>query len=176
MDNTTAQVAKQPASTRSLASGLAALRVFFGVIYLSNALAKLIGQSTFDWGFFSFNLINRGAARGLLGGAADRSFEPLRTIYQDLVLANWGFFQWFLTFTELAIAVSLLFGIACRLGAVVALLLIGPIWLTMWDAGLYLWLYPLDLVPLLILAIVPTGRSFGVDGKLAARVSSRWPF
>jgi hypothetical protein len=62
------------------------------------------------------------------------------------------------------------------LGAVVALLLIGPIWLTMWDAGLYLWQYPLDLVPLLILAIVPTGRSFEVDGKLAARVSSRWPF
>jgi len=165
------------ASPRVLAGGLAALRIFFGAIWASNGLAKLFECSGLDWGFISFTLIDRPGARLILEDASGgTSIEPLREAYQDLVLANWEFFQWFLTITELAIAVSLLFGVASRLGATIGLLLIGPIWIMLLDRGHYLWEYPLDVVPLLILAVVPAGRAFGLDGTLAARFRGRWPF
>lgn len=176
MHETTQSAGTLTAPHRSLAGGFAALRILFGLVYLSNALAKLVGTANYDLGFYSFNLINRDAARSILNGASSGTFEPLRTIYQDFVLANWGFFQWFLTVTELAIAVLLLLGIASRLAALVALGLIGPIWVMLWDAGQYLWQYPVELVPLAILAIVPAGRAVGLDGKLAARFKGRWPF
>ncbi len=176
MQETTQSAGPLSAPHRSLAGGFAALRILFGLVYLSNALAKLVGTANYDLGFFSFNLINRDIARSILDGASRETFEPLKSIYQDFVLDNWAFFQWFLTLTEFAIAVLLLLGIASRLAAVVALGLIGPIWVMLWDSGLYLWQYPVELIPLAILAIVPAGRAVGLDGKLAARFKGRWPF
>ncbi|HEU0087392.1 MAG TPA: hypothetical protein VFQ77_07055 [Pseudonocardiaceae bacterium] len=177
MRRTAEQVAKLGASPRSLARGFAALRILFGVIWLSNAVAKIVGVGAVDWGPFSFTLINRSGARGILVDAVDKTrIAPLRTLYTDLVLANWELFQWLLTGAELAIGLGLLFGVASRLAALGGLLLITPIWLMLWDNRLYLWEYPLDLVPLLLLAIVPAGRVWGLDGKLAARFSGRWPF
>ena len=58
----------------------------------------------------------------------------------------------------------------------VGLLLIGPIWIILIHTNLYLWEYPADLFPLLVLAIVPAGRTFGLDRTLAARLHGRWPF
>ncbi len=177
MQDTTEQAGRLAAPPRSLARGFAALRILFGLVWLSTALSKIFGVNNVDWGVFSFTLIDRSAARGILTGAVAKTWiAPLRTIYTDLVLANWGFFQWFLTFAELAIGLGLLFGIASRLAAVGGLLLIGPIWLMLWDTSLYLWEYPLELFPLLLLAIVPAGRSLGLDGKLAALFRGRWPF
>lgn len=170
------QAARQTVSPRVLAGGLAALRILFGGVWLSNGLAKVIGQSTYDWGFLSFNLIDRSVARAILHDASARAGQPLHWIYQDVVLPNWGFFQWFLTVAELAAGAALLFGIASRLGALIGLLLIGPIWIMLLDRGQYLWEYPLDLVPLLVLAIVPAGRTLGLDRTLAARFHGRWPF
>jgi thiosulfate dehydrogenase (quinone) large subunit len=71
----------------------------------------------------------------------------------------------------------LIFGVATRLAAVGGLLLLAPIWVMLWHTGGYLWEYPAeDLVPLLLLAIVPAGRVLGFDRQLAARYHSRWPF
>jgi hypothetical protein len=42
--------------------------------------------------------------------------------------------------------------------------------------GSYLWTYPVELLPLLILAIAPSGRALGLDRRLADRFGSRWPF
>ena len=92
------------------------------------------------------------------------------------MVGNWGFFGIFQTVIELAIAIGLLFGIATRLAAVGGLLVLTPIWLMLWHTNLYLWEYPLDLFPLLLLAIVPAGRVVGADRSLAARFRGRWPF
>jgi len=176
MQDTTEQAGRLVAPPPSLARGFAALRIFFGLIFLSTALSKIFEVNRLDWGVFSFTLINRSASRGILSNAvASTGIGPLRTIF-DWVLANWGFFQWFLTLAELAIGLGLLVGIAARLAAVGGLLLLAPIWLMLWDTSLYLWEYPLDLVPLALLAIVPAGRSLGLDGRLAARFRGRWPF
>jgi len=97
-------------------------------------------------------------------------------VYRDLVLANWGFFQWLLTTAELVVAVSLVVGIASRLGPLLALALIFPLWIMVIDNGRYLSEWPLDIVPLAILAVVPAGRVWGQDHKLVARFGDRWPF
>ncbi|HEV8561124.1 MAG TPA: hypothetical protein VGR06_32770 [Actinophytocola sp.] len=163
---------------RMFGGGFAALRVLFGLIWLTNGLAKVFlnQNNNLDWGFISFNLVNQPAARGILDGASRNTWQPLRWIYHDFVLGNWGFFAWFLTFAEIAAGLLLLLGIAARLGATVGLLLIGPIWIMLLPTNLYLWEYLNELFPLLLLAIVPAGRVFGQDRKLAARFGGRWPF
>jgi uncharacterized membrane protein YphA (DoxX/SURF4 family) len=108
--------------------------------------------------------------------ASKRQIVPLGAFYRDVVIPNWGFFGIFLTLAELAVAIGLLFGIATRLAAVGGLLLLTPIWVMLWHTDLYLWEYPLDLFPLLLLAIVPAGRVFGADRSLAPRFRGRWPF
>ncbi|MEC3980492.1 hypothetical protein [Amycolatopsis sp. H20-H5] len=164
-------------SPRMVNAGFAALRIGFGVNWLSNAIAKLIGKTTFGGGWFSFNLVDRDVAHGILQQAAGSTpISPLRGFYTDVVLANWGFFQWFLTFTELAIGIGLLFGIASRLASVGGLLLLTPIWIMLLGTNQYFWTYPLDVLPLVLLAIIPTGRVAGFDRALATRFKARWPF
>jgi uncharacterized membrane protein YphA (DoxX/SURF4 family) len=162
-----------------IAKGLAAFRIFVGLVWLGNALAKVVNQGSYDLGVVSFSLINRDTARGLLEsytGPESNAIAPLKSIYTDLVLANWGFFQWLLTAAELVVGVSLVVGIASRLGPLLALALIFPLWVMVIDNNRYLFEYPLDIVPLAILAAVPAGRVWGQDGKLAARFGDRWPF
>jgi uncharacterized membrane protein YphA (DoxX/SURF4 family) len=162
-----------------IAKGLAAFRIFVGLVWLGNALAKVVNQGSYDLGVVSFSLISRDTARGLLEsytGPESNAIAPLKSLYSDLVLGNWGLFQWLLTAAELVVGVSLVVGIASRLGPLVALALIFPLWVMVIDNGRYLFEWPLDIVPLAILAAVPAGRVWGQDGKLAARFGDRWPF
>ncbi len=178
VDGVTEQTGRGIGSARMLAGGLAVLRIVSGLVWLSNGLAKVFlnQNSNVDLGFIKFNLINRPVARGLLEKASDDTWQPLRWIYRDLVLANWDFFQWFLTVAELTAGLLLLLGIASRLGATIALLLIAPVWIMGWPDNHFLWEYPNELLPLAILAVVPSGRVFGQDRKLAPRFRGRWPF
>jgi uncharacterized membrane protein YphA (DoxX/SURF4 family) len=162
-----------------IAKGLAAFRIFVGLVWLGNALAKVVNQGSYDLGVVSFSLISRDTARGLLEsytGPESHAIAPLKTVYSDLVLANWGFFQWLLTAAELVVGVSLVVGIASRLGPLLALALIFPLWVMVIDNNRYLFEWPLDIVPLAILAAVPAGRVWGQDRRLAARFGDRWPF
>jgi thiosulfate dehydrogenase (quinone) large subunit len=165
------------ADPRLLAGGFAALRIFTGLVWLSNGLAKAFNVGSFDWGFISFNLITAGAARSIASDASSKSqIVPLGEFYRDVVLPNWGFFGLFLTGAELAVGLGLLFGVLTRLAALGGLLLIGPIWLMLLHTGGYLWEYPAeDLFPLVLLAIVPAGRVAGLDRRLAPRLGNRWP-
>ena len=163
---------------RLMARAFTALRIFTGLVWISNALAKIFDVGNYDWGFFSFNLITLGAARGIATDASAKTYiAPLGALYRDVVLPHWGFFGAFLTAAEFAIGLGLLFGVATRLAAVGGLLLLTPIWVMLWDRGQYLWTYPAeDLFPLLLLAIVPAGRVLGFDKRLATRFHGRWPF
>ena len=127
----------------------------------------------------SFGLLNLDTARFIANDASSKTIiAPLGAFYQNVVLPNWGFFGVFLTIAELAAGLALLFGVVTRAAALGTLLLITPIWLLYLFSDLtqYLWTYPVDLVPLALLAIVPAGRTWGLDGRLAARFGDRWPF
>ncbi len=162
---------------RVLLRGLAALRIFTGVVFVSNGLAKVFDAGSADVGVFSFTLITRGVARGIATDASGRTgIAPLGGFYRDVVLPHWGLFGVLLTVGELAIGIGLIFGIASRLAALGGLLFVAPIWIMLWHTNLYLWEYPLDLVPLLVFALVPAGRVAGFDRALAARLRTGWPF
>ncbi|HEY4004901.1 MAG TPA: hypothetical protein VGM60_06895 [Pseudonocardia sp.] len=163
--------------TQAMLRGFAAIRIFFGLDWLSNALAKLIDKMNYDGGFITFSLVNRGVANGILHqGVMSTKIAPLRWFYGEVVLPHFGFFGWLLTVAELAIAIGLLFGIFSRLAATGGLLLLAPIWLMLFTTDQYLWTYPLDVLPLVLLAVVPTGRYLGLDSRISARLGRhRWP-
>lgn len=164
--------------TRTLWRAVAAARIFYGLDWLSNAVAKLTGVKDYNLGFTTFNLVDRGVANGILRqGVESTKIPPLQWFYGSVVLPNFEFFQWFLTATEFAIAIGLLFGIASRLAAVGGLLLLTPIWLMLFTTNQYFWTYPLDVVPLVWLAVVPVGRFWGLDARIGAKLGrTNWPF
>ncbi|WP_300018874.1 hypothetical protein [Pseudonocardia sp.] len=177
MAHSTDPAPRTGSTDRALGRGMAALRILFGLIYLSNAFAKLIDVADYRIGPIGFNLIARDATRAILENAAqDTWIAPLGAFYQAVVLPNFGFFEPFLIVAEFAIGLGLLFGVASRAAALGGLALIGPIWLMLLDDGLYLWAYPVELAPLVILALVPAGRVWGLDGRPAGRFGGRWPF
>lgn len=163
---------------RPMARAFAGLRIFVGLVFLSNAYAKATGVADYDWGFIRFNLITSEAARFIADGAARATdIGPLAAFYQGTVLPNWDTFGPFLIVAELAIGLGLLFGVATRLAALGGLLLLVPIWLMILPTGRYLWEYPAeDILPLTLLALIPAGRVAGLDRLLAPRLGGRWPF
>ena len=176
--STTGPAVAAPGSHGLMAGAFTALRIFTGLVWFSNGLAKVFEKGNYDWGFISFNLVTRGSAQFIANDASKKTYiAPLGWFYQQVVLPNWGFFSVFLTVAELAVGLGLIFGVATRLAAVGGLMLIGPIWLMLLHTGGYLWEYPAeDLFPLLLLAIVPAGRVGGFDRMLAPRFGHRWPF
>ncbi len=168
-----------PASHHSLAHAFAALRIFFGLIWLSNGLAKLFNVGVFDLGFATAGLLWLPQAQSIADSSSSGTFlAPLGAFFQNVVLPNYGAFGVFLTIAEIMAGLALLFGALTRAAALGTLALIGPIWLMYLfsDATQYFWTYPVDLVPLALLAIYPSGRTWGLDGRLAARFGDRWPF
>lgn len=158
---------------------LAALRIFFGLILFANGVAKLFSFTDISIGPYQANLIDRGLARAILENEAARTELPLvDTIANDLLLANWGFFQWAITAMELGVGALLIVGLATR-GA--ALLGLGQqLFLAALYASSNRWAFeqPHEYVPLAILALVPAGRVWGLDARIIARRPDlrRWPF
>jgi uncharacterized membrane protein YphA (DoxX/SURF4 family) len=167
-----------PVDARLLARGLAVVRILLGLTFFSNGLAKLFGFREVVFGPVVANLINRPDARFILdvevNKNAQRLLPPIRWIANDLVLPNFGFFGWALTVVELVAGLLLILGLLPRIGALLAL---GPVVFLFF---VYLsndrWLPErfVELVPLLVLAVVPSGYAWGLDGRLGRR-PKRWP-
>lgn len=179
--NTGAQVgpATSGPDALRLGQGLAVLRIFFGLILFANGVSKLFNFTDISILGYKANLIDRGTARAILENEAARTEFPLiGTIANDLMLPNWGFFEWAITFMELGVGALLIVGLATR-GA--ALLGLGQ---QLFLAGLYYsssrWAFeqPHEYVPLLILALIPAGRVWGLDARVIVQRPHlrRWPF
>jgi uncharacterized membrane protein YphA (DoxX/SURF4 family) len=176
---TTTAVDGPPLNTELLAKGLAALRIFFGVILFANGIAKLFGINKFSFGPYSANLIDRGVTKGIIENEGARTELPLfGRIANDVILPNWGFFQWVITAMEIGLGALLIIGLASRAAA------LADLGQQLFIAGLYFtsnrWMFeqPHEYVPLVILAIVPSGRVWGLDRKVLAKRQEflRWPF
>jgi len=167
-----------PVDARLLARGLAAVRIVLGFTFLSNGLAKLFGFHEVAFGPVVGNLINRSDARFILDVEVNKNARHLlpliKRITNDVVLPHFGLFGWALTVVELTAGLLLVLGLLPRLGALIAL---GPIVFLFF---VYLsndrWLpeQVIELVPLLVLAAVPSGYAWGLDGRLGRR-PARWP-
>ena len=168
-------------SAVSLARGLALLRGFLGLVFLLNGLAKLFEVHAVTIGPYVANLIDRSDTRFILNIEANKNAQhPLpgiRPLVNDVFLSHFGFWQWVFTAAELGIGLLLVLGLASRLGALLGLLQTGFL------AALYVsndrWVFeqPLEVVPLLLLVWLPSGRVWGLDGTPAVRgrLRGRWP-
>lgn len=170
--------------SRGLGRGLAALRIFFGLILFANGLAKLLDFRSIELGPYKAFLIDRPEARSILdfetnkrGGGTD---VPLvESIVNDVILPNWDIFQWVVTALEIGAGAALILGIATRAAALAALAQQLFLQLVYLSSGRWAFEQPHEWVPLAILALVPAGRVWGLDGRLAARRPRRfggWPF
>jgi uncharacterized membrane protein YphA (DoxX/SURF4 family) len=172
------------------ARGMAVIRIFFGIILFANGLAKLepsLGR--IDIGPYHANLVTLNGARGILNfevnerrireGAPQGTQVPgLRPFVNDVVLANWGVFQWIVVLIEVGFGGLLLIGLASRGAALVCLgqqLFLALVYLS---SNRWMFEQPHEYVPLIVLAIVPAGRVWGVDAWVVRRWPdwARWPF
>ena len=172
-------------SARTLGKGLATLRIFMGVVLFANGVAKLFEFRRIEVGPYVANLIDRGSARAILEnglpGGRYESLPGLRPVMQ-LMVDNWGLVGWALTATELVVGGLLIVGALTRL---VALIGLGQaLFLALVFATRNRWAFeaPHEYVPLIILALVPSGRVWGLDGRLLRRRRTDpgelrgWPF
>jgi uncharacterized membrane protein YphA (DoxX/SURF4 family) len=164
-----------------LGRGLAAFRIFFGLILLSNGLAKLFSFRNIEIGPYRAFLIDRDEARGILdfevnqrGGGTD--VPGLPALVNDVMLPRWDVVQWLVTALEVGVGAALVLGIATRGAALLALGQQVFLQLVYLSSGRWMWEQPHEWVPLLILALVPAGRIWGLDRRLAAARHGRWPF
>lgn len=167
-------IAADPAQ---LGRGMAVIRILLGVTFLSNGLAKLFDLHRIEIGPYVANLINRGDARFILDAEVNTNARhqlPLvGRITNDLVLPNWDVFSWGITAVEIVAGGLLVAGLASRAAALLAL---GPttfLFFVYFANDRWLPELPLELVPLILLAIIPTGRFWGLDRRFAGR---GWPF
>ncbi len=87
-------------------------------------------------------------------------------------------FQWVVTYTELGVGLLLILGFITRGAALVGLLFQLFLALIYLSSNRWMFEQPHEYVPLLILAIVPSGRYWGIDGVLLRNRPSlkMWPF
>ncbi len=142
----------------SWSTALVVLRAFFGIVYFTDGLAKLIGFSGFAIGPWAQYLINRPGAKGVLAYLVHNPHYgiPLaRDFAHNFVLPNWDVIGWVVTAGELGVGIALLLGIFGRLGAFAGFLM--ALMLFIWDlgAGGWTWEYLYDVVLLGILMLTP---------------------
>lgn len=175
---------------RLFAKGMAVIRIFFGLILFANGLAKLepsLGR--IDIGPYHANLVTRDGARGILtfevnerrirdGAPKGAQLPGVKPLVNDVILANWGFFQWIVILVEVGFGGLLLIGLASRGAALICLGQQLFLALVYFSSNRWMFEQPHEYVPLMVLAIVPAGRMWGVDAWLLRRNPGlrRWPF
>ena len=107
-------------SPEALGRGLAVLRIFFGIIFFANGVAKLTGVRNIEFGWYGGFLIVRNEARNILEFEVNRRNETgtrvpfLKDIVNDIVLPSWDIFQWVVTWTEIGVGALLILGLVTR--------------------------------------------------------------
>lgn len=168
-------------SARTFAQAFALLRGFMGLVFLLNGLAKLFDVHRVHVGPLLANLITRSDTKFILNVEANKNaryqLPGIKPLVNDVFLAHFGFWQWVFTAAEISMGLLLVLGLLSRLGALFALMQV--LFLSALYLGTDRWLFEqaLEVVPLLLLLWVPSGRVWGVDGSplLPARLRGRWP-
>jgi len=159
-----------------LGKGLAGLRIFMGLIFFANGLAKLFSFRNIEIGPYSTFLINRQETRSILQGEAAKSEVPgIPALVNDVLLPNFGWLQWVITFVELGVGALLIIGLVTRGAALVGFGQQIFLQLLYLSSGRWMFEQPHEWVPLLILLLVPAGRVWGLDRRFAERRGKgRW--
>lgn len=177
-------------NARRFGQGLAVIRVFFGLIIFANGLAKLDASwAQIDIGAYHANLITRQGARNILNFEVNQrqisKTQPpgtqlpyLRHFVNSVVLDHWNIFQWVTIAIEVGAGALLILGLASRLAALADLGQQLFLALVYFSSNRWLFEQPHEYVPLIVLALVPAGRVWGLDARLVRAMPRlrRWPF
>jgi uncharacterized membrane protein YphA (DoxX/SURF4 family) len=165
--------------------GLAAFRIYAGLVLFANGVAKLFEFRNIDLGPYEVFLINKDEARSILDfevnqrGGDGTDVPLLKDLVNDVFLEYWDVFQWLVTALELGAGAALILGIASRAAALAAFGQQFFLQLVYASSSRWLFEQPHEWVPLLILALVPAGRVWGLDRRIVHRGIGRfdrWPF
>jgi thiosulfate dehydrogenase [quinone] large subunit len=137
---------------------LSALRIFFGVVYLTDGLAKVTGTSAFSLGPWKSFLINYDISESILRHDAASSIRPYHDLAVNLLLPHYRLFGTLLTVAEIAVGLGLITGVLGRLAALGGALLTLNVQVAALGGGEWTYEYLVELVPLLYLAAVPSGH------------------
>ena len=159
---------------------IAGMRVLFGLVFLSNGLAKLAppGFSGSPFGF----VIDAAGARGflefeVLPGGARADGHPValyRSLVEEVILPNYEIFGPLIGLAEAGAGLLLVLGLLTPIGALgAASLQLHLHFMTLFN-NKFLWEYPIYWVPLVALALIRAGRWYGVDERLARRRPGGW--
>jgi uncharacterized membrane protein YphA (DoxX/SURF4 family) len=160
---------------------MAAVRIYFGLVYLHNGLAKLLPAIPGLWpdtplGFVINATGNRSAFSILQYEVVTQPHpvEPYRSLVESVVLPNFGVFAFGIGVTETLVGILLIVGLLTPLAALVAAgMALHLQFATLWNDK-WLYEYSLEWLPLLCLAAFRAGRWSGLDRRFAA-TRARWP-
>lgn len=161
--------------TRLFYLGMFILRVGFGLVFLTNGLAKVRGVDNHIPPFKGFLIDFNGAYSILQSDTAGHPAGFYKRIIDNVVLPNFGAFGALLTATELFIGVCLILGVVTPIAALTAAAFALHLnFANIHRDDKWLWEYAVEWMPLLALAFMRAGRFWGVDARLARRWP-RWP-
>jgi uncharacterized membrane protein YphA (DoxX/SURF4 family) len=161
--------------------GMAGLRIFFGIVYLHNGLAKLLPPIPNLWPDtpigFVINAEGPRSAQSILQYEVvtqNHPIEPYRALVETLILPNFGAFGFAVGATETLVGVLLILGLLTPIAAIVAALMALHLqFATLWNDK-WIYEYSVEWVPLLAIAAFRAGRWHGLDARFAA-TRARWP-
>jgi uncharacterized membrane protein YphA (DoxX/SURF4 family) len=159
---------------------MAALRIYFGVVYLHNGIAKLLPAVPNLWPDtplgFVINAEGNRSARSILEFEVitqQHPIEPYRALVESVVLPNFGPFVFAIGALEMLVGILLILGFLTPLAALVAAgMALHLQFATLWNDK-WIYEYSLEWVPLLCLAFFRAGRWHGLDARFAA-TRARW--
>lgn len=155
--------------------GIAILRVGYGLVFLTNGVAKLGDQPERIPPFKGF-LITRDGARGIID--FDTQGHPVgiyRDFVENAVLAHWGSWGALLAASEIVIGVCLILGLITPIAALMgAGFQLHLNFANIHREDKWLWEAAVEWLPLLALAFTRAGRFWGLDSYLSRRFP-RWP-
>ncbi len=170
--------------------GIAILRIFMGLVFFANGLAKVEPElGRIDVGWYHGNLVTQNGARQILnfevndrqvreGAPRGTKVPGVKWIANEVILEHWNVFKWLVTLTELAVGAMLILGFGSRLAALAGLLFQLFLAAVYFSSNRWMFEQPHEYVPLIILSLVPAGRRWGIDRWLIQRKPAlmRWPF
>ena len=162
-------------SDQLMALGMVIIRVGFGLVFLTNGVAKLPGFGNKIPPFKGF-LIGYDGARSILeADTAGHPVAPYKWLVDNVLLAHFSIFGPLVTVTEIGVGLLLVLGAFTPLAALVGFTFIAHLQFANIHRGdKWLWEYAIEWMPLLSIALLRAGRYWGVDSRLARRFPW-WP-
>ena len=159
---------------------MAAMRIYFGIVYLHNGLAKLLPAVPNLWPDtplgFVINADGPRSARSILEFeviSQRHPVAPYRALVENLVLPNFGPFVFAIGALETLVGILLIIGLLTPVAALIAAgMALHLQFATLWNDK-WIYEYSLEWLPLLCLAALRAGRWHGLDARFAA-TRARW--